>query len=297
MTNKAIEAYLSRLRQELGGSDKAIIRDALADAEEHLHTALEVEHPNQGEFSEGEIIQTIIAEYGKPTEIADAYRSVETYARPTLSKADRHPNGNALGRFFGVYADPRAWGALLYMFIAFLTGMIYFTWATTSLSLALVFALFIFGLPFAAFFAISIKGIALLEGRIIEALLGIRMPRRAVFHPPGLKWRERLKSQLLDKYTWFGLSYMILQGVLGTLYFGLFISLIAFSLGFMAMPITQLVFNLPIGNIDGVHYFIPEALLPLVVLFGIVLLTATMHLAKLIGKWHSRYAKFMLVGE
>ena len=131
----------------------------------------------------------------------------------------------------------------------------------------------------------------------MEALLGVRMPRRPVFSPPNLSWRERMKAHLLDKYTWLSFSYMLLQGVLGTIYFVLFISLIAFSLAFMAMPITQLVFGLPIGNINGVHYFLPEALLPLVVLFGLVLLTASLHLAKLLGKLHGRYAKFMLVAE
>lgn len=297
MTNKAIDVYLSQLRKELSSSDKAIIQDALADAEEHLHTALENERTEDANLSDDGAIQAIIADYGTPKEIADAYRAVETYASPTLAGVRRQSNGNVLGRFFGIYSDTRAWGALLYMFVAFLTGVIYFTWAFTGLSVAITFALFIFGLPFAAFFVISIKGLGLLEGRIVEALLGIRMPRRPVFSPPNLKWRERLKAQLLDKYTWLTISYMALQGVLGTIYFMLFISLIAFSLAFMAMPITQLVFGLPIGNIDGVHYFLPEALLPLVVLFGLVLLTASMHLAKLLGRLHRRYAKFMLVGE
>ncbi len=297
MTIKAIDEYLSQLRKELSGSDKAIIRDALADAEEHLHTALENEGAEDANVSDDEAIHAIIADYGTPKEIADAYRTVETYASPTLARARRQPNGNLLGRFFGIYADARAWGALLYMFVAFLTGAIYFTWAFTGLSMSVVFALFIFGLPFAAFFVISIKGLGLLEGRIVEALLGVRMPRRPVFSPPNLTWRERLKAQLLDKYTWLAFVYMALQGVLGTIYFTLFISLIAFSLAFMAMPITQLVFGLPIGDVNGAHYFVPETLLPLVVLFGIVLLTASMHLAKLLGKLHSRYAKFMLVGE
>ncbi len=296
MTDKAIKEYLSQLRRELLGSDKAIIRDALADAEEHLHTALS-ERDVETDLSENDAIQMIIDEYGTPVEIAEAYRAVETYASPALGWERRQSNGNFLGRFFGVYADTRAWGALLFMFVAFLTGLIYFTWATTGLSLAVTFSLFIFGLPFAAFFIISIKGVGLLEGRIVEALLGVRMPRRPVFSPPNLTWRARLKAQLLDKFTWLGFAYMLLQGVLGTIYFVLFISLIAFSLAFMAMPITQLVFGLPIGTIDGVHYYIPEAILPLTVLFGLVLLTTSMHLAKLLGKWHGRYAKFMLVGE
>ena len=197
MKNKIIDNYIAELRKEISEMDKAIIRDALADAEEHLRTALENETAEQPDLSEDEALQSIIADYGSPAEIADAYRAVESYASPALARSRGSSTGSIFGRFFGVYADPRAWGALLYMFIAFLTGVIYFSWAVTGLSLALVFSLFIFGLPFAALFALSIKGLGLLEGRIVEAILGERMPRRAVFSPSHLNWRERLKAHLL----------------------------------------------------------------------------------------------------
>jgi uncharacterized membrane protein len=35
-----IDEYLARLREALEGTDRATIQDALADAEEHLRTAL-----------------------------------------------------------------------------------------------------------------------------------------------------------------------------------------------------------------------------------------------------------------
>ena len=101
---------------------------------------------------------------------------------------------SALGRFFGVYADSRAWGALLYMLIAFVTGIFYFTWVVTGLSLSVSFAIFIFGLPLALLFLLSVRGLALLEGRLVEALFGVRMPRRPLFTQQGLKWLERLKA-------------------------------------------------------------------------------------------------------
>ncbi len=294
MSNKAIKEYLSQLRKELSGSDKAIIRDALADAEEHLRTALESESQDP---ANAEVIQNIIETYGTPEEIADAYKAVEIYARPTLATSMAHQNGNVMTRFFGVYADPRAWGALLYMLISLLTGVIYFTWAVTGISLAIPFALFIFGLPFVVLFDLSIKGIGLLEGRIVEALLGVRMPRRSVFWKKDLSWMQRLKLQLLDKYSWLGLLYMLLQLVFGVLYFTVFVTLIAFSLAFMAIPIVQLVFGYPTIQIASGQYFIPDTLLPIAVLLGFMLLTSSLHLARQLGKLHGRYAKFMLVGE
>jgi hypothetical protein len=297
MKNKIIENYLAELRHELSDMDKAIIRDALADAEEHLRTALESEVAEQPDLPTEEAIQSIIADYGTSAEIAEAYRTVETYGSSPLVASRPTANGNVLARFFGVYADPRAWGALLYMLISLLTGIIYFTWATTGLSLAVSFALFIFGLPFVLLFAFSIKGIGLLEGRIAEALLGVRMPRRTVFLPKDLSWWQRLKGQLTDKYTWFGLVYMVLQLVFGIVYFTVFVVLISLSLSIMAIPIVQLGFGLPVIHLNTGTYFVPDALLPLAVLLGFLLLTASLHLAKWIGQLHGRYAKFMLVSE
>jgi hypothetical protein len=52
-----------------------------------------------------------------------------------------------------------------------------------GIAISISFSLFIFGLPIAIFFLYSVRGFALLEGRIVEALLGVRMPRRPLFYP------------------------------------------------------------------------------------------------------------------
>ena len=43
---------------------------------------------------------------------------------------------SALGRFFGVVADPRTYGALFYMLLSLATGIFYFTWVVTGTSLS-----------------------------------------------------------------------------------------------------------------------------------------------------------------
>jgi hypothetical protein len=82
---------------------------------------------------------------------------------------------------FGVFADPRAYGALLYMLLSLVTGIFYFTWAVTGLSLTLGLAVLIIGIPFAILFFASVRGLALLEGRLVEVMLGERMPRRPAY--------------------------------------------------------------------------------------------------------------------
>jgi uncharacterized membrane protein len=294
---KTVEEYLGALKQELKGSDTATIQDALADAEEHLSTALESSRENQPDLDEADALQQIIEQYGTPQETAAAYLEVERRTFPGLVPTTVKKQGSPLGRFFGIYTDPRAWGSLLYMLIAFVTGVVYFSWAVTGLSVSISFALFIFGLPVALLFLLSVRGVAWLEGRLVEALLGVRMPRRQLFAPQNAKLIERIKVLVTDKHTWLSMLYMLLQFVLGTAYFVVLVTVFALSLSGVAIPVLQEVFHLPVVQDGSLHYYLPTWGYPLVVLAGIVLWTVTMHLVKWVGGLHGRYAKALLVTE
>ena len=213
---KSVEEYLAVLKNELQGSDSATIQDALADAEEYLRAALNNLREKLPEISEEEALAQVMEQYGSPEETASAYKEVERRTSPTLRQEITMQRG-AFGRLFSVYDDPKAWGALLYMLISMITGVVYFTWVVTGLSLSLSFAIFIFGLLFAVFFTVSLRGLALLEGRIVEGLLGVRMPRRPLFFQKGATWFERLKTNLTDKHVWLSLVYFFLQMPLGVI--------------------------------------------------------------------------------
>lgn len=295
---KSVEEYLALLKTELKDSDAATVQDALADAEEHLRAALSNRREKQPELLEEEALGQVVEQYGSPDETASAYREVERLTRPSLVRENQKPE-SMLVRFFAIYADPRAWGALLFMLIAFVNGIVYFTWAVTGLSLSISLAIFIFGLPFAILFLLSLRGLALLEGRIVEALLGVRMPRRPKFSYQGLKWLERLKILITDKNNWKMLFYMLCQLPFGTIYFVLIVTLVSLSLSFMVSPIIegfikQGVVGVIIGN---VRYFPQPYFYPLLVIFGFLLLTASMHLFKWIGQLHGKYAKMFLVTD
>src|SRR5689334_23359831 len=169
-----IEEYLEALKTEMKDADPALVQDALADAREHLSTALAEIREASPKKKEADALKKVIEEYGTPEETASAYSEVERRTSPALKQTIKPRS--ALGRFFGVYADPYAWGALLYMLIAFVTGIFYFTWAVTGVSLSISLLILIFGFPLALLFLLSVRGLALLEGRLVEALLGVRMP-------------------------------------------------------------------------------------------------------------------------
>jgi uncharacterized membrane protein len=290
-----IEEYLDALKAEMKGSDSALLQDALADAREHLSTALIAAREANPEISEADALKTIVDEYGTPEETASAYKEVERRTATSLKQTAK--SRSILGRFFGVYADARTWGALLYMLIAFVTGVFYFTWAVTGISISVSFLIFIFGFPLALLFLLSVRGLALLEGRLVEALLGVRMPRRPMFSHQGMKWLDRLKALVMDKHTWLFILYMIIQFVLGTIYFVLFTVVLSFSLSLIAVPFLQEYLHEAFINVGNKLYYIPTWSYPLFVLGGFMLWTIYMHIARGVGQLHGRLAKWMLVTE
>jgi hypothetical protein len=305
-----IEQYLAELKKELSGSDRATIQDALSDAEEYLRNALN--SAAGPDASQAEVLAPIIEKYGAPAEVAAAYKEIESRTPPAFAPpARKEPEPRAAAsippvapdtrpfvlRFFGVYAEPKAWGSLLYLLFSLATGIIYFTWAVTGLSLSAGLLILIVGLPIGGLFLLSVRGITLVEGRLVEALLGVRMPRRPLFSRKDIGWWQKFKNLIASRHTWTALVYMIIQMPLGTIYFTVLVTLIGTSAWFITSPIWQLVIGLPLVTVYPYEYYLAAWAMPLVVIGGILLLTATMHLAKVTGKGHGYLAKALLVRE
>ena len=293
----SIDGYLDSLKDALKGCDSATIQDALSDAEEHLRTAIDQGLEESDKVVEADILINVIEKYGTPDEVANAYRDIEDRIRPALARAQVSSNKSIISRFFGIFADAGAWGSLIYMVFALVTGIIYFTWAVTGISIGLSMIFLIIGIPIIILFLYSVRGIAFVEGRIVEALLGERMPRRSKFTNKNIKLWDRIKNLLTDRSTWTGILYLILQLPLGIIYFTVMIVMITVSIASIFAPLARVVWNLPIMNFGNGYYEIPLVLLPLMTLVGFLMLTITMHLAKFVGKIHGRYAKAILVSE
>lgn len=287
-----IKDYLQELKAALAGADPATIQDALSDAEEYLTDALLTANAENCP----EIFSQAVAQYGSPQEVATAYVEAETRLSSPQPFVQKKKKRSLLGRFFGIYTDTRAWSALLFMLISVVTGTVYFSWAVAGLSLSISFLIFIFGLFFLLFFLYSLRGIGLLEGRIVEALLGVRMPHRPLFKPRGLKWTEQLKLLLKDKNVWLTLGYTLLQLPLSLIYLTLIAAFLGVSLGAFSIPFFQNVLHLPVIHINT-PLFLPDWSLPLVVIGGILLFTIMLHMIKGIGILHGKWAKLMLVSD
>ncbi len=288
-----IPEYLEQLRAALKGADPAMIQDALYDAEEYLRSEL----AEQAGKSEAEVIASVAGSYGAPEEVADIYRETEV----TVTRALRPPapprRKSALGRFFGVAADPRTYGALFYMLLALATGTFYFSWVVTGASLSAGLLILIVGIPLLLLFLMSVRLLSLVEGRIVEVLLGERMPRRPLYTQRDKPWLQRLKELFTDGRTWTAMLYMLLMQPLGVAYFTVVVTLLSMSLAFVASPVVLFfpsdwdVTLWPLG--DGHGFF----MIPLLCVLGIVMLFGTLHLARGIGKFHGWLAKHLLVRD
>jgi hypothetical protein len=308
-----IEQYLVELKKELSKSDRATIQDALSDAEEYLRTALNSAREVDATISEADALAPIIEKYGAPAEVAAAYKEIESRTPPAFTgpvpkktespavpvpaaplAVDRRP---FYARFFGVFADARAWGALLYLIFAMGTGIIYFTWAVFGISFSAGMLVLIIGIPIFALFLLSVRGIALVEGRLIEALVGVRMPRRPLFARKDIGWWQKIKNLFAERQTWTAVFYMLLQMPLGIIYFTVIITLVATSFWLVFWPIVAISYGAPVFIISPYEYYVPGWLIPFWIIGGVLLLTATMHLVKQAGRLHGNYAKVMLVRE
>jgi len=231
--------------------------------------------------------------------VADAYRSNEKTIQAALRTPSPRPRTSSIGRFFGVYSDPRAYLSVLYMLLALVTGTIYFTFAVTGLSMSIGLAILIIGVPFFLLFVGATRLVALAEGRLVETMLGTRMPRRPVYPDRDAPFLRRVGDMLKDPRTWGTLVYFILMLPLGVFYFVFAVVGICFSIAMLVMPILILLYHMGVVGmniqIDGSVELPHPAVLPFISILGLLLLTVTMHLARGIGYLHGQLAKTLLV--
>ncbi|HEU4952172.1 MAG TPA: sensor domain-containing protein [Holophagaceae bacterium] len=303
MSDATIDAYLDRLKAALKGCDKALIQDALWDAEDHLRSELARRRFQEPGLDQAKALADILAAFGEPDEVAAAYRDRDALvsaalapARPSRASEEETVEAPTPRRgFFGIFLDLRAYTSLLYLLLSLATGIFFFTWAVTGISLSVGLAVLVIGIPFLIVFLGSVRLLALAEGRLVEGLLGVRMPRR---QPPAESergWKARLKGLFTDGRTWTSLTYLVLMLPLGIFYFTLVISLLSISLALLAAPVVHFVFHEVTfqGWVWGEDH--TGVMVVIAGLLGVLAVPATLHLARLLGRAQGHLARRLLV--
>ncbi|HEX4302346.1 MAG TPA: sensor domain-containing protein [Rhizomicrobium sp.] len=292
---ETVSAYLAQLRRALKGAPAGLISDALADCEDHLNSEI----ATNPDLNETQILAGVVETYGTPEEIAEEYRDMEHTISTPFPQPESRGEERRFG-FFNVVSDPRTYGALLYMLLSPITGSFYLGWALGGTVLSLVLFIFIIGIPFALIFIASVRVISHVEGRIVEALLGVRMPRRLPSGPAADEgiW-AKVKEAFTDLRTWSSLFYMLLMFPLGIVYCVIGTVGLGISLGATAFSIYGLISgesHVQFSDAPYLQHFLHTAPgLIVLALCGILLFFVVLHMARAIGWVHGKIAEGLLV--
>ncbi|MFM8698911.1 MAG: sensor domain-containing protein [Phycisphaerales bacterium] len=259
MPDAAIRGYLAQLAAALEGCDAALRHDALLDAEAHLRAAVRAGTP----------AERAIADYGLPAEIARAYRDADDAPAPWRGGPASAPDAAgsplesptapvARRRFrrlpvIGVWAQPEAWGALLYFgVVGFVLATAYFVWTVSIGGVALGLLPTLLGFPIFVALLGSARALCLFEGRVVQALLGVRMPRRTqpVAGADSVGFWQRIWCWLRDVRSWMSLAYLLGNFPVSVATFVITLVLVVLSAVMLAVPILWGL-GVPIGSRDG----------------------------------------------
>lgn len=208
----------------------------------------------------------------------------------------------------GLVRDGRTYLRILYLFLAFPLGMLYFIVIVTGLSVGFGLAIVIVGFPILVLTLLAWLLFARVERELAIHLLGARV--RPMTVPDAVKrtaW-ERLLKTLADPVTWKSLVYVTLEFPFGIASFTLAITLITTSLSLILYPVayaisTALYQEFPSGphgtmfpsvTINGnfdINVFVAFLL---VSVFGVVLGLASLAVLSGMGWLWGRFAEVML---
>jgi hypothetical protein len=193
------------------------------------------------------------------------------------------------------FLDPRAWGAIVYLWLAFPLGLVWFIGMAvgllTGVALTIVWVGF---LVLAATFA-AIWGAEGLERRLAIALLGARVSERRRRPAPGAGWRAQIGSVLGGPAFWKGMLFLGLRlpfGLLGWIFS--LVSLLVPTI-FMLVPWAVITGH---GDLDFDLWIVDDLWSAwLLSALGLVLLVISFHLHRLFGRVWAVLAEWLLGAE
>jgi hypothetical protein len=203
--------------------------------------------------------------------------------------------------------------------LGFVLAICYFTWAVTIGSLALGAMPLIIGLPLLVLLLASARGLSLFEGKVVELLLRVRMPRRTqpvaglegVGTEKSLGFWKRIGCWLRDVRSWMSLGYLLGNLPVSTLLFSVTITLVVLSAWLLAAPVFYAL-DMPIsqappgdgfmlGSLLGVNsdgkIFLTGATVAPVFLMGLALMTGTLWLMRGLGFVYGRVVQAIQVAR
>ncbi len=149
------------------------------------------------------------------------------------------PSRQALRRFLRAPIELRSYGNLLFLALAFPTGLAYFIFLSVGLSVGLGLSIVWIGLPILGLVLASSFGLSALERQLAIRLLGAEVPPMLPAPAPAEPgvWR-RIRAFLANPVTWKGMGYLAIKFPLGLASFVLLVVSLAVAGALLATPFT-----------------------------------------------------------
>ena len=205
--------------------------------------------------------------------------------------------GSPLTKVFGPVIAPRTYLRALHLLLMFPRGLAYFIGLVVALSVggALIWTIVGPIVLIPTLYLTRWAGDA--EAWVIRRVAQIELRRPPTAIERGQSFRSQLWTRLIDRNTWTGLVYLVVQFPIGH---GMFVGLVVASAvggAFVGAPIVMAVSNttLEFGGVVPDIDTVTESLI--LVPIGLMIFLVEVHLVNAISAIHAVYARFMLASR
>src|ERR1700730_14852815 len=203
--------------------------------------------------------------------------------------------------------DSRTYLRILYLFLAFPLGILYFTVIVTGLSVGLGLAIVIVGFLVLILTLLAWLLFARIERELAIHLLGAHIRPMFVPDPTPLSMWQRLLRTLGDPMTWKSLTYLLIELPFGIFSFTFVVLLVSISLSLVLYPVIYVVMTalyqqglgsggtmFPGVSIDGTFHSSVFVGFLLISAFGVGFAVVSVALMNGLGWLWARFAELML---
>lgn len=143
------------------------------------------------------------------------------------------------------------WRRLGYLLLGFPLHLAAFTVTVTLVTLGLGVSILVFGAFILAAGLLFARACATAERQVMHTLLGGAPAPQLVYRPAHGSRLQRLRILLTDPQSWLDVAWVALAFITSVLTWSLTIILLTLAVGSVLGPIMVLVFNGPLGHLDG----------------------------------------------
>src|SRR5258708_11564114 len=205
-------------------------------------------------------------------------------------------------------ADPRTYLRVVYLFLAFPLGTVYFTVLVTGLSVGIGTAIVMVGFVVLILTLLVWLLFARIERELAIHLLGAHIRPMFPPDPTPISPRQRLLRTLGDPVTWKSLAYLLVEFPFGIFSFTVGVSLISISLSLILYPVIDVVMTalsqqglvdtsgtmFPGVGIDGTFHSSVFVGFLVISAFGVGFAAVSLALMNGLGWLWARFAEYML---